>query len=341
MRKSIIKNSILSGLLIITGFLSLEFVARAIYPKRIARLTADRKPFVQKSEIEGLYYELTPNYDEVSDEKDSKGHIVRSVRYQINKDGIRDCNYPKEKKNAFRIICLGDSFTFGYGVDLKYTYPKILEKELNKIYSENYEVINAGFPGYNTCQELILLKEKLIQYNPDLVIVGFCLNDTDPSFKLDAEKGLVLVSPRPSPFYLKIPTFLMQKSHFINVTVNIFKSFFTNLLSKKGGAWAYDLNSRNFTKGKLKDIIEITRNRNIKLIIVLTPYPGYTKISKGLPNQLLENFYKKNNTSFLDLTSFFREKEIKSGTKLFFCVDGHPNSIGHSVISEVILKEYL
>jgi lysophospholipase L1-like esterase len=341
MRKTIKKKFILSGLIIITGFLGLEFVTRAIYPERIARLIGDRKYYVQTSEIEGLYYELTPNYDKVYNHINSKGQIVRSVRYRINKDGLRDYFYPREKKDAIRIICLGDSFTFGYGVDLEQTYPKILEKKLNEIHSEKYEVINAGVPGYNTGQELILLKEKLIRYEPDIVIIGFCLNDADPPLKIDEEKGLVYVYPKPLPFYLRMPTFLKQKSRFINLSVNICKGLFANSLGNKSRPSTFNSYSWKFTKSKLKEIVEFTRSRNVRLIIVLIPDYGYTQISRELAGKLLEDFCKINNISFLDLTPSFREEEITSGTELFLPEDGHPNPTGHSVISGAILKKYL
>ncbi len=42
-----------------------------------------------------------------------------------------------------------------------------------------YEIINLAIPGYNTVQELILLKEWGFTYRPDLIIVGFAPNDAD------------------------------------------------------------------------------------------------------------------------------------------------------------------
>ena len=79
------------------------------------------------------------------------------------------------KKDAFRIIGLGDSITFGSFVNIEDTYLYKLESMLNlSKQSQKFEVVNAGVPGYGTIHELIYLKEKLFKYSPDLLIIGFC-----------------------------------------------------------------------------------------------------------------------------------------------------------------------
>ncbi|MDO8445511.1 MAG: GDSL-type esterase/lipase family protein [Deltaproteobacteria bacterium] len=100
---------------------------------------------------------------------------------KINSRGFRDGEYPEEKsRNTLRIVGLGDSFTFGAGVKLQDTYLKQLEKMLTEKSSfKTVEILNMGVPGYNTYQELIFMKEVGLRYKPDIVIVGFVLNDVD------------------------------------------------------------------------------------------------------------------------------------------------------------------
>ena len=109
------------------------------------------------------------------------GHIVRLnvTTLSINSDGFRDRNFSVEKpNNTVRIMALGDSFVFGLGVELNDSYPKQLEILLNKNKGEqNYEVLNFGVPGYNTKQEVEMLKEKGLKYKPDIVILGYLGND--------------------------------------------------------------------------------------------------------------------------------------------------------------------
>jgi lysophospholipase L1-like esterase len=78
--------------------------------------------------------------------------------------------------NTFRILVLGDSVTFGHGA--VHDYPSLLERQLKSWRPEvDWQVWNLGVPGYNTSQELAYLHEVGPSYQPDLVVVGFYIND--------------------------------------------------------------------------------------------------------------------------------------------------------------------
>jgi lysophospholipase L1-like esterase len=78
--------------------------------------------------------------------------------------------------NTFRILVLGDSVTFGHGA--VHDYPSLLESQLQAWRpGVDWQVWNLGVPGYNTRQELTYLNEVAAAYQPDLVILGFYLND--------------------------------------------------------------------------------------------------------------------------------------------------------------------
>ena len=69
----------------------------------------------------------------------------------------------KKDKHIYRIICLGASPTFGWGVNFDKTYPFLLEERLrNTILPRKIEVINAGQIGYTTYQGTILLEKYLM-----------------------------------------------------------------------------------------------------------------------------------------------------------------------------------
>lgn len=81
---------------------------------------------------------------------------------------------------GLRVICLGDSFTFGWGVLDNETFPVLLEKDLDAALQKPVDVINCGLPGYNTYQEHQLYKKLMAPLKPDYVIVAWYLNDLDP-----------------------------------------------------------------------------------------------------------------------------------------------------------------
>ncbi len=101
------------------------------------------------------------------------------VFYRINADGMRGGVRGKEKPpDAYRILCLGDSITFGEGVHEEHTYPSRLEHLLAAAMPDRrVEVLNAGVQGYGTREEVALYIFRGRAFSPDAVIVGFFLND--------------------------------------------------------------------------------------------------------------------------------------------------------------------
>jgi len=93
----------------------------------------------------------------------------------------RDFYYPPEKAaGTFRIVAIGDSFTFGGKVQFDDTFPKRLERMLNLNTSQRkVEVLNWGIPGYSTVQEAELFEDAVMKFNPDLIVVEITLNDAE------------------------------------------------------------------------------------------------------------------------------------------------------------------
>jgi len=118
-----------------------------------------------------LRYQFRPNY---------KGREWGSL-FTINRFGFRGSNFNLVKSpHTIRILCLGDSCTFGTGgLYDQETYPFRLEKLLNEKQNlKNFEVINAGMPGFSVYEGLVLLKHRnLMGLKPDIVIICYGWND--------------------------------------------------------------------------------------------------------------------------------------------------------------------
>ncbi|MBM3813281.1 MAG: hypothetical protein FJW20_16775 [Acidimicrobiia bacterium] len=101
----------------------------------------------------------------------------------VNSDGFRDTEFPRSKPaSSFRILCIGDSWTFGANVGQEEAYPQGLRKLLRGEYpGAPIEVFNLGVLGYSSFQGLELLKRKALAWQPDLLVVGFAMNDASVS----------------------------------------------------------------------------------------------------------------------------------------------------------------
>lgn len=103
-----------------------------------------------------------------------------NVKAHLNSLGYRGKEFPIEKnKGTTRILTLGDSMTFGWGVGDEVTYPALLEKFLNISGKANTEVINAGYVGgLSPDTYYIYLKNQGMKLKPDVIIVNiFPWND--------------------------------------------------------------------------------------------------------------------------------------------------------------------
>jgi lysophospholipase L1-like esterase len=102
-----------------------------------------------------------------------------SFRVSTDANGLRAPLHAEEKPaDAFRVMTLGCSTTFGWGVDDEETYPFRLERILHESGHDKVEVINGGQPGHTSFQGLWLWDRLLAKYRPDVVIFGYIVQDS-------------------------------------------------------------------------------------------------------------------------------------------------------------------
>ncbi len=146
---------------------------------------------IQAHPSDQMIYDLRPNLDV----------NFQGAPVQTNSCGMRERELPLQKPlGTYRIAMIGDSFTFGWGVDEVDAFPRQLESFLNKIIERNksasivnkinsVEVLNFGVPGYSPFQEVASFEEKALAYDPDAVVLFFIENDFGmPFFIRDVEQ---------------------------------------------------------------------------------------------------------------------------------------------------------
>jgi len=165
---------------------------------------------------------------------------------QVNSEGLRDREHTKAKPpNTLRVAVLGDSFTEAIHVPVEQTFWSKLQRKLGNCQAvkgrKNVEVINFGVQGYGTAQQLILLRKKVWDYSPDIVILAFFIgNDVinnspkleydryrpffayDASGKLVADMSFRNLAPidrnkRAVSFVDRMPRFIVNNSRILQV----------------------------------------------------------------------------------------------------------------------------
>ena len=264
------------------------------------------------------------------------GHIHRpgvegrlmNVKVSINSDGLRDREYPVERnKQKRRIIFLGDSLTFGWGVEEKDTFSTILEQRLNK--EMPTEIINFGTGNYNTTQEVNLFFEKGLKYNPDTVVVFYFINDAEPLPKKSALS--FLANFRTTTFYW---------SRFKKLAAQIspgktFKEFYSDLYQDKQQGWIE-------TRKAFQKLARVCQEREIRLRVVILPeLHNLIEYPFKQQHELVTRFLNANGIETLDLAPGFSNQN--NPYSLWVAMDdAHPNARAHRLIadhSEAFIKK--
>jgi hypothetical protein len=168
-----------------------------------------------------------------------------SWKFVTNSRGFRNTKeftYAKPA-NTLRVLSLGDSHTQGYEVPQDLTFTAVLERFL-KYHSINAEAINTGVSGFSTAEELVLLENEGVKYNPDVVVLGFFANDFEDNLKaglfgLDAQNQLTekkyehLPGVRIQNVIYGIPgvPWLSENSYFYSLLFNNGWTYFKQMLA--------------------------------------------------------------------------------------------------------------
>jgi lysophospholipase L1-like esterase len=92
---------------------------------------------------------------------------------EINAQRTRGVDFSATKASeTIRVLCIGDSRTFGWGLSEKETYPAILQQLLRERIGTRVEVINAGVNGWTFPQMTTFLRDYAVKWQPDMVILG-------------------------------------------------------------------------------------------------------------------------------------------------------------------------
>lgn len=158
---------------VLLALLASEIFLRLFYPIDDGNESSPRGDGVwrervhRRSAVPGLAYELASDYN---------GPTIKTNSYGMRDD--EPC--PLDQISARRIVVIGDSFTFGFGVQGDQTYSHVLEQRLNAPFQERrYDVLNLGVGGYSTRDEALVLRYKGLALDPVLIILGYVLNDPE------------------------------------------------------------------------------------------------------------------------------------------------------------------
>lgn len=288
---------------------------------------------------------LSKNKKLIYEHKPSINFINKyGIRVRYNSLGLIGSEIYEKTNDTFRILGIGDSITEAPYLPENHSYLNRLAEELKKNTKRRIEVMNAAVGGYNTWQELEMMKEKSLLVKTDLIIVGVCLNDfvdRKPILKKSWFNRIKVNFQDGSK--ARYFNFLYQKSSLYKFLYDFLSHTRRKGLGETGyrrylEEYNFDISRSDFEKWKkpFEEMMIFSKENKIKILFVIFPLHNqilHKEISSYSP---LSDFFKQKNANFLDLMEDFK-KESEEGKSLFRKRDIiHPTSLGHSIAAEAI-----
>lgn len=271
-----------------------------------------------------------------------------TVQHITNAAGTRGPEIAIEvPENTVRVTFLGDSITFGEGVYLEDTYPekfKTLAETEGLFQTQAVEVMNLGVGGYNTEQELVLLKQAVAAgLRPDYVVVGYNMNDAnEPLIRFD--DGQMTRTPSALEAYIthirKDPAIFQ-----ISQSLRIVRHWFVNrAITRKTLEYYHDLYREDnaswlASQRALTGFSEFSKDTGIPVMFVVFPrlfqldqYPF--KLERERVREALE---------IRDLDSIFLYPYLQdyTGPELWVHpTDSHPNEVVHNIAAQALVHRF-
>lgn len=315
----LVLSSILSFILLEVSYRYFTFGSDSLNYEKMSSVTPlGLSGLIEPSRDSEIVYQLKPNLDT----------YFKMARFKTNSQGLRDKEYSMAKPtNTIRVAVVGDSLTMPAGVNIEDAYHSKLEEEFNSTCpNKKFEFINFAVGGYYLRQYWAVIRKKVIDWDPDMILVGFCeYNDFEiPPAALF--EGTYKVKRKGNPFF------------FQSFAIRSFEQFFKNI-AKNGmdKSQGIDRNS-TFTEEQLDYMRKIfsmlgafSRDKRIPIVVV------NLGITPSGQNEL-DTIVKNSGLHFVDATAPFQGTKISEYS--IYPTDNHPNSKANLVFAAVI-REYL
>jgi len=254
-----------------------------------------------------------------------KAHLM-GVDVATSAQGLRDREFTLEPKPGTpRILMIGDSLTFGWGVPYEATFSKRIEK-LYADTGREVEVINTGVGNWNTVQEVTYFLTKAKEFKPNIVVLNYFVNDAEPLPQNHA------------------PSFLMRNCYacvFIAGRVDMLRRLFFG-----GPSWdeyylgLYDGGAAPgwlAAKAAIKELADYCKVNSIKLIIANLPeLHDVANYRFDAVTQLVKDAALENGAAFVDLLPAVRNED--SADLWVTPPDPHPNAFANELLANGLFE---
>ena len=265
---------------------------------------------------------------------------------RTNSLGLAEREIPSEKgPNEYRIIALGDSYTEGVGVAYNETWIKVTERRLASATVERAVVaFNAGISGSDPWYEYMLLREKLLPYEPDLVLVAINASDiTDAMNRGGQERfqadGTTRVSHPPQWEWLYGISYLFR--HVIHDVLR-----YNWLLIRESALKAEQQKAIHHVVEAASAFAALGHERGFRVLIVLHPdhWEADHQTYEEAFAEAVDTLTRLPGLDVVDVLARWKSTGVlgpDGASSLYWSFDGHNNSKGYAAFGETVADRIL
>ena len=303
-----------------------EVGIRMLDPLGISNLEEMSRYHLDKIPDDSLIYKHKPGLKKV----------YQKVEVATNEIGLREKSLQEKQRGELRLLLLGDSITFGWGVTEEHTFSRKLEAILRMKLNRNVTTINSGVGGYNTFQEYNFLKDYFDTLQPDMISLLYNSNDIQPiypPFDPWSKRSLRRKSPP------EIIGILLRKSWFCRLF--IYYPLALAAYAQESETDSVDTRSegRNQSMEYLKKMAIFCQERNIPFVtFYYQGIGGMTKLDQSLFTEIT-GIGKKFSFHVFKVKSYNKETEIPAVVNSR--IDPHPNKYGHQILADTMANRLL
>lgn len=255
----------------------------------------------------------------------------------LDENGFRRSTpFPPKRPDVFRVMVVGDSLTYGYGVSEQDTFSALLQKWLSDKY--RVEVLNLGVSGYQSEDVLHVVRTFIPKLQPDLVLYAVCLNDFLPSGAGDYN-GNQYAFPLPSRVknfliaHTRTGAFLNDKYDAALRGLHLRRDFYDDILAGFG----------DYQRRFARDVAAM--NRTITTVglpplvaLVVNQYPALNGPVHKI-TEVAENALRKAGADVISTDDFFnRYNNYAMNVSAW---EGHPNEVAHYIWANMIYRQVI
>lgn len=284
------KKNLINFFIVLLSIIFLELLFQGIILFKEKKFSILVKFFFNPKFISKIYHEYAIKWDYINDRMVPGNYSNNNIEYMVNSKGFRGKEF-SFFKNKKRIIAFGGSTTLGLESADNLTYPSQLEQLLNKD-KNNYEVINMGFAGksLNFIKQLFFVEA--YKYDPDIIIIYTNRNSimydgayADPKLnKNELLKVNYFLQENIMTYRFMFKVYKRSSNLFLN------KIYLKSPISDKGISKKYLLSGY---KDSLLEIINFSKKKNIKVILVKFAYYFNSELISDIDNYTAEDLVKK------------------------------------------------